>query len=252
MYKACAVIPVYNHGTPVRSVCNDLVARGLPLILVDDGSDAQTKQALKEIASQHSTCTVFTLEKNLGKGGAVSFGLLRAHEAGFSHALQVDADGQHDLGEILTFLEESKNQPNLAICGRPVYDESVPLGRKLGRKITNFWVAINTVSLDIPDAMCGFRMYPLQATASLLKSRVFFKRMEFDIEVLVRLHWAGLSMKFLPVKVIYPKGGISHFRMVKDNVAITWMHTVLFFNMLIRLPWLILRRTTAKVKGNRP
>jgi hypothetical protein len=134
------------------------------------------------------------------------------------------------------------------VCGRPVYDESVPTGRKIGRKITNFWVAIETLSRDIPDAMCGFRVYPVAACWRIIGQRDISRRMEFDIEILVRLHWLGTRMKFLPVKVIYPEGGISNFRLVKDNIAISGTHAKLFLGMLWRSPLILGRRIARRFR----
>jgi glycosyltransferase involved in cell wall biosynthesis len=245
----CALIPVYNHGGTARAVVRELVHHGLPVILVDDGSRADTKDQLAAIVAEFSGTSLFTLAQNQGKGGAVAHGLRQAHRLGYSHALQVDADGQHDLGEILTFIETARADPEAMVCGRPVYDDSVPTGRKIGRKITNFWVAIETLSRDIPDAMCGFRVYPVAACWRLLGQREISKRMEFDIEILIRLHWQGVRMRFLPVKVIYPEGGLSHFRVVKDNVAISRIHTLLFLGMLWRSPWILGRRIGRRARG---
>lgn len=241
VFKPCAVIPVYNHGSTAGAVVQSLRDRGLPVFLVDDGSGPETKAQLRLVVEQQPGCQLITLAQNQGKGGAVTQGLLEARRQGFSHALQVDADGQHDLNEVDLFLREAAASPESLIAGRPEYDASVPKSRLIGRKITNFWVMIETWSLDIPDAMCGFRCYPLESVGALLERVRIRPRMEFDIEILVRLHWRQVPMRFHPVKVIYPEGGLSNFRMLRDNLAISWMHTALFFGMLLRLPWLLFR-----------
>ena len=242
LFKPCAVIPVYNHGRTAGRVAASLARHHLPVILVDDGSDAETKTALAAVVRDVPGCVLHTLPENTGKGGAVSHGLIKAFEAGFSHALQVDADGQHNLEPVDLFLREAGKDPDALIGGRPIYDESVPKGRKIGRGITNFWVTIETLSRDIPDAMCGFRVYPLAPCHRLLTTRRLRRRMEFDIEILVRLHWRGVRMRFLPVPVTYPPDGLSHFRMFRDNLAISLMHTRLFFGMIFRFPVIIFRR----------
>lgn len=248
-FNPCALIPVFNHGASAGPVVRALVNAGLAVLLVDDGSDHRTKEQLASIVEEIDNVHLFTLPVNLGKGGAVTHGLLKAHELGYSNALQVDADGQHDLSHIKDYLDLAAENPELLIAGRPVYDETAPLGRKIGRKITNFWVSIETLSRDIPDAMCGFRVYPVPACAKLLKKKKLGYRMEFDIEILVRLHWSQTRMKFIPLKVIYPSDGISHFNMLKDNIAISKMHTILFFGMIIRLPIFFLRTLRSFVRG---
>lgn len=241
-FNPCAVVPVYNHGSTCRTVVDDLVQKGLSVILVDDGSRADTKEELEAISRDSDRCHLFTLAVNQGKGGAVMHGLKEAFKLGYSHALQVDADGQHDLEKIKQFIGEAEKNPEALICGHPVYDETVPKSRESGRKITTFFVSVETLSRDIVDAMCGFRVYPLEKTCRLITRKNLKKRMEFDIEILVRLHWMGLKMIFYPVKVVYPEDGISNFRMIHDNIAISAVHTLLVLGMIIRLPILLGRK----------
>lgn len=241
MHKPCAVIPVYNHEQAVPAVVDDLRRAGLPCVLVDDASDAGCAQVLARLAEQRDVFLV-TLPVNQGKGGAVMAGLREAGRLGFSHALQVDADGQHDLGDVQTFLEHSRHAPQALVCGYPQYDASVPKGRLYARYLTHVWVWINSLSLQIPDSMCGFRVYPLPATLALIDNVRLGKRMDFDPEILVRLAWRNQPMRWLPTRVHYPQDGLSHFRLVHDNVLISKMHAKLFFGMLVRAPAILWRR----------
>jgi len=235
------VIPVYNHEQAVPAVVDDLLRAGLPCVLVDDASDAGCAQVLDRLAQQTNVFLV-TLPVNQGKGGAVMAGLREAARLGFSHALQVDADGQHDLGDVQTFLEHSRHAPQALVCGYPQYDASVPKGRLYARYLTHVWVWINSLSLQIPDSMCGFRVYPLPATLALIDTVRLGKRMDFDPEILVRLAWRNQPMRWLPTRVHYPQDGLSHFRLVHDNALISKMHAKLFFGMLVRAPAILWRR----------
>jgi len=239
--KPCAVIPVYNHGATVGAVAASLREQGLEVLLVDDGSGVATAAALDALATQPGMRLV-RLPQNQGKGGAVIAGLRAALAAGFTHALQIDADGQHDARDATRFIEAAQRAPSAFICGCPVYDETVPKGRLYGRYATHVWVWINTLSLAIRDSMCGFRVYPLAPTVALLDRVRIGRRMDFDVEVAVRLAWQGLPVVNLPTRVHYPPGGISHFRVVHDNLLISWMHTRLFFGMVLRLPLLLWRK----------
>lgn len=244
MHKPCAIIPVYNHELAVPAVLAELHAAGLPCVLVDDASSPACAAVLDSLSAQPNTWLV-RLPLNQGKGGAVMAGLREAAKLGFTHALQVDADGQHDLGDIKTFITASQANPHALICGYPQYDESVPKGRLYARYLTHVWVWINTLSLAIPDSMCGFRVYPLPPTLALLDGQKLGKRMDFDPEILVRLSWRNQPMHWLPTRVNYPQDGLSHFRLVHDNALISAMHTKLFFGMLIRLPSILWRRWQA-------
>lgn len=244
--KVCAVIPVYNHGVAVGAVVQSVLANGLPCVLVDDGSDADCAAVLNIIAAADpDRVTLTRLALNQGKGGAMMAGLRLALQQGFSHALQIDADGQHNAQDIPAFLMRAQLHPDSVICGCPVYDDSVPKGRLYGRYVTHVWVWINTLSLAIRDSMCGFRVYPLPATVSLIDATSIGRRMDFDVEVLVRLYWRGVSIVNQPTRVSYPSDGISHFRVWLDNVLISRMHAKLFFGMLLRLPVLLWRKVGA-------
>ena len=107
-------------------------------------------------------------------------------------------------------------------------------------------VWINTLSFDIRDSMCGLRIYPLSTVLAILDSDRLGERMDFDIEVLVRMHWRGVQLRWLPVAVGYPTDGVSHFRIAADNWRITCMHTKLFLGMLVRLPHLVFRYLHAR------
>lgn len=239
-YKACFLIPCFNHGATMPTVVSSLHHFELPIIIVDDGSELTTKQFLAPLA-EHSHVTLVTLEQNQGKGGAVKAGIKKAHELGFSHAIQIDADGQHDLEALPTLIEASQAKPQRLISGQPVYDESVPKARLYGRYATHIWVWIETLSLSIKDSMCGFRAYPINQTQAVLSKYDVGSRMDFDIEILVRLYWEGCDIDFVETRVIYPENGISHFDALWDNIKISWMHTRLFFGMLPRAPKLIAR-----------
>jgi len=244
-FRPCAVIPVYNHGEAVGAVAANVHAAGLHCILVDDGSGADCAAVLDALARAPDV-TLVRLPVNQGKGGAMMAGLRAAFAAGCTHALQIDADGQHDAADIPAFLALAAAHPDAVICGVPVYDESVPLGRLVGRYATHIWVWINTLSLEIRDSMCGFRVYPLAPVVRLLDEARLGRRMDFDPEVLVRLHWRGVRIVNVPTRVTYPQDGLSHFRLGLDNWLITKMHTRLALGMLVRSPRLLWRRRTAR------
>lgn len=241
--NTCIVIPVFNHGATLATVLAQLEPFGLPIILVDDGSDADTALTLQQLASeQPQRITLYTRPENGGKGAAVMDGLRQARQLGFSHALQIDADGQHRSADLPHFLDAARSNPDALITGTPQYDASVPKGRLYGRYLTHVWVWINTLSLDIRDSMCGFRVYPLAPTLAIIDRVTLGKHMEFDCEILVRLHWQNTPIINLPTAVQYPENGLSHFRLLKDNLLISKMHARLFFGMLVRLPWILRQR----------
>lgn len=246
-FKPCFIVPAYNHSRAAAVTLAKLSAHGLPVVLVDDGSDAENAALLRDLAAAHPLVRLLVLPANLGKGGAVMAGLRSAFAAGFTHGMQVDADGQHDLTVLPAFLAAGQADPAAMVCGYPVYDDTIPLGRKLGRYLTHFWVWVETMSFSIKDSMCGFRLYPLAETCALLETCALPHRMNFDIEILVRLQWRGLPMVWRPVSVTYPADGRSHFKPFLDNVLISWMHT----RLVCAMPWNLGRRWLGWTGGRR-
>ncbi|HWX10855.1 MAG TPA: glycosyltransferase [Trinickia sp.] len=239
-FAPCIVIPIYNHKDAIGATVARLVVHGLPLVVVDDGSDAATQQVLAELGRQYAgQLTLLRLPLNGGKGAAVMAGLRAAREADYTHALQIDADGQHDAADVPRFIEAARAEPGAVILGRPVYDDSVPKARLYGRYLTHVWVWIETLSLTIRDSMCGFRLYPLDVASALIERVALPTRMDFDVEILVRLYWRRVAFRSIPTRVTYAADGVSYFDVLWDNVRISRSHMRLVAGMVWRLPVLL-------------
>jgi len=238
--KACIIIPVYNHETAIPQVLAKLKNFGIPTILVNDGSSALCTQILVDCVEREADwLSLINRVENGGKGAAVLDGFKAAEALGFSHAIQIDADGQHEVNDIPAFLEAGTQHPDALILGQPLFDATAPKSRVYGRTIANFWVWINTLSFKIADSMCGFRLYPLAAVAKLTGETAIARGMDFDIDILVRLYWQGVDVINIPTRVNYPDDGVSHFKLWRDNLMISTAHAKLFFGMLIRIPQLL-------------
>jgi len=245
--KPCIVIPYYNHGGAIGQVVASLRALELPCRIVDDGSDLGAKAALtRAVEHEQSWVTVQMLPTNQGKGAAVMAGCEAALAAGFTHAVQIDADGQHRIDDVPRLLEIARRQPDALVSGQAVYDASVPRARLYGRYLTHLWVWINTLSFEIKDSMCGLRVYPLAATCDVWRRQHVGKRMDFDTEIMVRMSWSGVPIVNVPTHVTYPVDGVSHFRMLKDNAFISLMHARLFLGMLWRWPFILGKRVARR------
>lgn len=238
----CIVIPNYNHTHSLDDLLQNLSAFDLPILMINDGSNNEACSLFNTLETQYQCLNVIHHSNNKGKGAAVKSGLKAAYSLGYSHAVQIDADGQHDVNDIAVMMKESLAYPKAMISGKPVYDDSIPKHRFYARNITHFWVWVETLSFQIKDTMCGFRVYPLAATKKLLDLHSIGDRMDFDIEIMVKMFWENIDTRFIPTSVQYPEHGISHFRPFDDNVLISWMHTRLFFGMLIRIPKLLINK----------
>lgn len=243
LFRPCVIIPVYRHANTLPALLAQIKAMELPCILINDGGDAQATAFMRSLRAEPEV-RLREQFPNRGKGAAVATGFRYAAELGFTHALQIDADGQHNAADIPKLLELAEAHRDAVVTGIPIYDDSVPRNRLYARYITHFWVWVETLSFDIRDSMCGFRVYPLTHTIALIDSNTVGERMDFDTQILVRLHWRGLRVLSVPTRVIYPEGGISNFRLWQDNLLITRMHIGLCCGMLLRLPLLLWRKFT--------
>ncbi|MBI2241914.1 MAG: glycosyltransferase family 2 protein [Magnetospirillum gryphiswaldense] len=245
MMIPCALVPTCNHWRALPDVVAALRGNGLPVIIIDDGSGPQAAAAIAALHDPESGVQVHRRPHNGGKGAAVIDGFRLAAAQGFTHAVQVDADGQHDPAALPLLLAAAHSHPGAVVSGQPQYDASAPLGRRIGRWITHVWVFVETLSLRITDSMCGFRVYPLAPCLELLEHEQVGLRMDFDTEIMVRLFWRGVPPLMVPVRVVYPADNTSNFRMWADNVRISVMHTRLVLGMLWRLPSILRRRPPA-------
>ena len=241
-FNPCVVVPIYNHKETISQVVESLTVFSLPCFIVDDGSNSSTKQVLLNLSQEKHQVEVITRPENGGKGAAVVTGLLLAYEKGYTHALQVDADGQHKISDVKKFLDHSLIHLDALILGRPIFDESAPKSRLYGRRITHFMVWLETLSLQIKDTLCGFRMYPLGPVKSIADKTRLRKRMDFDPEIAVRLHWAGTPVVNLDTPVKYDPHGLSHFDFKWDNLRMILLHTQLLLEMVIKLPNILSRK----------
>ena len=220
------IIPCYKHAHTLKQVLTNLASLNYLMVVVDDGNDLEQKTIISNTVKEFDKAVLIEHETNLGKGAAIADAILYLKEHNFTHAIQIDADMQHNLNDLDKFISLSKQYPNDIISGTPIYDDKAPKGRVIGRKITNFFVALECCTLSIKDAMIGFRVYPVEPIYKIIKNHHLAKRMEFDIEILVWAYWCGCKTRFIETKVNYPEGGVSNFK-AKDNLKISLMHTKL-------------------------
>ncbi len=246
--KACVLIPTYNTGP----LLEETVRRALGcwpdvFVVVDgstDGSDA-TLEAL--VTDPRQNLRIIRLPQNQGKGSAVLTGVKLALDEGFTHALTLDADGQHPTDHIQKFMDLGMAHPEALILGDPIFDDSAPSVRLKGRKISNWWANFDTLWWGIGDSLFGMRLYPLVPLRKAFASTFGARRFDFDPEVAVRLCWQGIPVANLPTPVRYltaEEGGVSQFKYLRDNILLTWMYFRLLIGFTLRSPLLIFRKLT--------
>lgn len=243
------LIPSYNPGVKVYETVRAARQYWSPVWVVVDGSTDGSSEGLIAMAAEDTGLQVMILPSNQGKGAAVLHGLEQASAAGFTHVLTMDSDGQHPPECIPAFMAESTKQPDAMILGKPVFDASAPSLRVKGRQVSNWWANLETLWAGIGDSLFGFRVYPVEALKRVMRKQRWMRHFDFDPEAVVRLCWSGVRPVNMPAEVRYfseDQGGVSHFRYLRDNVLLTWMHTRLFIGFVLRLPVLFFKRLTGR------
>jgi glycosyltransferase involved in cell wall biosynthesis len=243
------LIPSYNTGEQVYATVRAARSQWAPVWVVVDGSTDGTAEGLQAMAAADPGLRVWVLPQNSGKGAAVLQGLQQAQAEGFTHALAMDSDGQHPADLIPVFMQASMARPETMVLGRPVFDASAPLLRVRGRRVSNWWTNLETLGAGVADSLYGFRVYPVAALAAVMARQPWMRRFDFDTEAVVRLAWRGVKPVNLDAPVKYlraEEGGVSHFRYVRDNVLLTWMHTRLMVEFVLRLPALMWRKAAGR------
>jgi glycosyltransferase involved in cell wall biosynthesis len=239
------LLPSYNSGSMLAKVAEAAAARWLPVWVIIDASTDGSAATLDPVLATNPHVRRIVLAENAGKGGAVLAGMREARAAGFTHALVMDADGQHSADAVVPFLERSMREPDAMILGEPIFGTDAPAERVKGRRVGNWWTNLATLWGGIHDSLFGFRVYPIGPSVEILESIRTARRFDFDTELAVRLYWRGVRPVNIPVPVTYPpreEGGTTHFRYLRDNLLLVGTHTRLFFGMLARFPALWKRR----------
>ena len=243
------IIPSYNTGALVLRTVREARRAWTPVWVVVDGSSDGTDAQLLDLAAADAGLRVDVLARNAGKGAAVLHALEAAHAASFTHALTMDADGQHPVDLIETFMRASMARTDAMILGRPVFDASAPLLRVRGRRLSNGWTDVETLGAGIGDSLYGFRVYPIAPIVAVMRGQRWMRRFDFDTEAVVRLAWRGVTPINIDAPVKYlraDEGGVSHFRYGRDNVLLTWMHFRLLCGFVLRLPSLLAQRIAGR------
>lgn len=247
------LIPSYNSGALLLRTVQEALAHWAPVWVVVDGSTDASAATVQALAAGDPRVRVFVLPANRGKGAAVLHGMQQAQRAGYTHALTMDADGQHPAAHIAAFMQASLRRPEAMVLGVPQFDASAPALRRRGRRISNWWAQLETLHTGVQDSLFGFRVYPIAPLVEIMHSHRCMRRFDFDPEAAVRLTWAGVPAVNLPAPVRYlsaAEGGVSHFDYLRDNALLTAMHVRLMAEFVLRLPALLTRRGAPRASAS--
>lgn len=240
------ILPTYNTGSRLHGVVTEVLSHWSAVMVVVDGSTDGSERSLLDLARSEPRLSVLVLPRNSGKGAAVLAGARAAVERGFTHALVMDADGQHPAASIAQFMTISQRHPEALVLGRPIFPPNIPPERLHGRKLSVGLVRLAILGGGIADPLFGFRVYPLTPLLAALEPRRSGRRYDFDTEAAVRMCWAGVPPLNVAAPVRYfsrAEGGVTHFHYVRDNITLVRLHACLLIELFfLRWPALLRHR----------
>ncbi len=242
------LIPSYNSGHRLAETLRQTCAIWRDVWVVIDGSTDGSDLEAESLG--FPGLRFLRLEKNSGKGAAVLHALRIAIQEGFTHALVMDADGQHPTEMIMPFIEASRKNPEAFLCGVPQFGPDAPAERVKGRRVGNFFSHVETLWCGAQDSLFGFRVYPIDPALRILGSGRAGRRFDFETVLGVRLTWAGRPCINIPAPVRYPApsaGGVTHFRYLRDNLLLTMAHIRLLIEWPLHLPKLLRMRRRGRM-----
>jgi glycosyltransferase involved in cell wall biosynthesis len=189
------------------------------IVVVDDGSDAGQLPFFEAIRKIENT-TVLTNAVNLGKGAALKLGMnyILVQYPDCIGVVTADADGQHDVGDILRVASELNANPTALVLGSRDFSKKIPFRSKLGNIISRYVYRL-LIGLNLSDTQTGLRGTPRRLMKLCLAIRA--NRYEFETEQLVLTKNEGIALREVPIQTIYfDKNQLSHFKPLYDSLRI--------------------------------
>lgn len=228
MTRHLVLIPSFNPGPALAQTVANACAEWKTVWVIDDASTDNSHDIVEPLGAR-----LLRRPSNGGKGAAVLTGLDQAAADGFTHALVMDADGQHPAHCIQQFMAASVAHPQAMILGQPRFGPDAPMVRVAGRRVANLCTRLAAPRAGIGDALFGFRVYPIAPLRQAMRASRWMRGFDFDPEAAIRLARTGVPVIALPAPVRYPAPaaeGVSHFRYGRDNLVLAWMFARLWLS----------------------
>lgn len=211
----CVLIPCLNEEAAIGEVVQSVLALGVPVIVVDDGSDDRTPDIVSALP-----VTLLRHPQRRGKGEGLRTGFREALRQGFDAVLTMDGDGQHLASDIPRIAAAAQRYPNHIVIGARLLDrEQQPKARRRANAVAD-WGISWACAQPVIDTQSGQRWYP-RAALDLVDLPA--ENFVFEAAILIAASRdKGLGVVSVPIASRYHgEFRISHFSPVRDVTRIT-------------------------------
>jgi len=205
MNSSIVVIPTYNEVESIGILLDALKLLPLDLLVIDDGSPDGTAELCRARGVE-----VISRSGKMGLGGAYRSGFAVALERGYANVIEMDADGSHQVSDLVKMMEWIGTS-ELLIGSRWVADggiENWSRFREYLSKASNSY-ANAVLSLGIKDTTSGLRIYNADLLKRMDISTIKSEGYCFQIEMTRRVIARGGSIGEIPITFIERAHGVS-------------------------------------------
>ena len=189
--KPIIIIPAYNPPKSFISLLQTVRTNtAIPIIVIDDGS-------IPIIVVKNKNTILLRNKNNRGKGFSLVRGFNEALNSGYSHAITMDADSQHDPNILQSFIEINKNIS--IVLGKRQFNTNMPFHRRISNILTSSVISY-ICHKQIGDSQCGYRRYKLDDVCSETYMEHGF---QFESEVLIKLLCNNCTLRHIEIPTIY-------------------------------------------------
>lgn len=217
MKKTLVLIPAYQPESVLISLAEQLIAKGVDVVVVNDGSSAEKNDVFTQV--EKTGATVLSYGENHGKGYALKHGINWAWKNGYTTLVTADADGQHTVEDIINIGEKTTEYKGRLVLGVRNKSEMPPKS-KVGNTVTCMLFRV-LKGVKISDTQTGLRGMTLTAEAVPQLLDMEGDRYEYETNMLIESPKVFTEIREVPIQTVYEPGNpTSHFRPIKDGMRI--------------------------------
>ena len=215
MKRRLVVIPTFNEAGNITSLIDQLFTSipDLDVMVVDDGSPDGTALICKGLQENNKKLHLIERHAKSGIGSAYRMAFAWALEQGFDEIIEMDADGSHQVSDLLRMLDAKTMNPDVGLIigsrwirgGKTV---NWSRSRELLSRVANRYVRL-ALGMGVHDATAGLRIYSAQTLQKIDLGHVRSEGYSFQIEMTRAAHKSGAVILEVPITFKERENGVS-------------------------------------------